>query len=178
MSRKQILSELCILISGIYSPSEHPERAPHLASASSSLSWQSYRTHLRAHILANTVTMGCKRNQDEVDDILYSDDDEREVQSPPKRHRAAPKAAARQSKQQDAQTDPTTGQRFVFAGLDDDDFATVLSDEDLDVEDEQDALAYLRSVRYVHSCCPRCLFLGAQMLRRVAPLYSSALLTR
>ncbi len=40
--------------------------------------------------------------------------------------------------------DDTYGQRCVFGGLDK---ATAPQDDDLEVEDEQDALAYLRSVR-------------------------------
>jgi len=43
-----------------------------------------------------------------------------------------------------SRTDTTYGQLVVFPGLDD---ATPTTDQDLEYEDETDALAYLRSVR-------------------------------
>lgn len=48
--------------------------------------------------------------------------------------------------------DPTYGQRSAIPGLDDD---TIMEGEDknLNYDGEMDALAYLRSVRLVHSTC-------------------------
>lgn len=48
------------------------------------------------------------------------------------------------SKQRDV--DPTYGQRYALAGMH---TRTVVSDEELDIEDESDALLYLRAVQYV-----------------------------
>jgi hypothetical protein len=48
--------------------------------------------------------------------------------------------------------DPTYGQRSAIPGLDN---STIMEgeDEDLSYDEEMDALAYLRSVRLVHSIC-------------------------
>ncbi len=50
----------------------------------------------------------------------------------------------------EARVDPTYGQRSAIPGLDDD---TIMEgeDEDLNYNEEMDALAYLRSVRLVHT---------------------------
>jgi hypothetical protein len=50
----------------------------------------------------------------------------------------------------EARVDPTYGQRSAIPGLDDD---TMMEgdDEDLNYDEEMDALSYLRSVRLVHS---------------------------
>lgn len=44
--------------------------------------------------------------------------------------------------------DPVYGQRFAFPGLDSDDDANLILDDDVEQEDNGDVLAYLRSVRY------------------------------
>lgn len=82
-----------------------------------------------------------------------------DVKSHPLNKRPKKQQAPLQSKgkeQQLPQTDATYGQRCVFPLLDD---QTAPSDEDLELEDETDALAYLRSVRYVlpHSAFPKAL---------------------
>lgn len=51
---------------------------------------------------------------------------------------------ATNKQQQEPATDVTYGQRCCFPGLDS---TVAYSDEDLDFEDETDALAYLQSVR-------------------------------
>ncbi len=57
-----------------------------------------------------------------------------------------PRMQAANKQQREAATDATYGQRCVFSSLGD---STVPSDDDLEFEDEGEALAYLRSVRYV-----------------------------
>jgi hypothetical protein len=49
-------------------------------------------------------------------------------------------------KQAEGKPDPTYGQRAAFPGLDDDESAQI-SDDDLEFEENGDALAYLRAVR-------------------------------
>lgn len=49
-------------------------------------------------------------------------------------------------KQAEGKPDPTYGQRAAFPGLDDDEPA-LLTDDDLEYEENGDALAYLRAVR-------------------------------
>ena len=86
--------------------------------------------------------MGFKRDIDNVS----SDENEDQRHSKRRRdHRNGKK------KQEDGEApmDVTYGQRLVFMSVED---STVPSDDDLEFEDEGDALAYLRSVRYVYSC--------------------------
>lgn len=64
-----------------------------------------------------------------------------ESQPPNKRRRDQ---APSKSKASEAKTDAVYGQRSVFPTLDE---HTYPSDEDLEFEDEADALAYLKSVR-------------------------------
>lgn len=54
----------------------------------------------------------------------------------------------------EARIDPTYGQRSAIPGLDDD---TIMDggNEDLNYDEEMDALAYLRSVRLVYPACFR-----------------------
>jgi hypothetical protein len=98
----------------------------------------------------SATNMASKRDQDQVFDVEVAEEEVLDPEPRMKRHRAADQSRS-QSAQQNADTDPTTGQRYAFGGLDDASYATVPFDEELDVEDEQDALAYLRSVRYVFS---------------------------
>jgi hypothetical protein len=45
---------------------------------------------------------------------------------------------------QNANTDPTWGQKYVFSGLDG---TTVPEDPEIDAEDDKDAMEYLKAVR-------------------------------
>ncbi|KAI0125058.1 hypothetical protein BJ170DRAFT_585106 [Xylariales sp. AK1849] len=65
-----------------------------------------------------------------------------EGDKPVKRHRY--NASLQPSKRQSSAVDQTSGQRYAFGNLNS---ATVPSDEELEWEDDTDALAYLRSVR-------------------------------
>lgn len=84
--------------------------------------------------------MATKRDIDAATD---ADRDEREPQQSMKRARNS--SGLKRSKQShEPQTDLTYGQRCCFPGLDND-YAN--SDEDLEFEDETDAVAYLQTVR-------------------------------
>lgn len=84
--------------------------------------------------------MATKRDIDAATD---ADRDEREPQQSTKRARIS--SGQKRSKQShEPQTDLTYGQRCCFPGLDHD---NANSDEDLEFEDETDALAYLQTVR-------------------------------
>ncbi|KAK3495505.1 hypothetical protein B0T13DRAFT_295692 [Neurospora crassa] len=82
--------------------------------------------------------MGPKRHHDA---LTYSDNDEPAPQPVAKRRKEHSSA---KSKSTEPKTDSTYGQRAAFPGLDE---PATLSDEDLEFEDQGDALAYLRSVR-------------------------------
>lgn len=82
--------------------------------------------------------MGSKRDYDAV-----TADDNEPLQSSSKRRR---EQQILKVKQVENKPDPTYGQRAAFPGLDDDDSAQI-SDEDLEFEENSDALAYLRAVR-------------------------------
>ncbi len=75
--------------------------------------------------------MSTKRDNTALDDAS--------AQPPSKRRREQSSVKSREPK-----TDATYGQRFAFPGLDE---PTHPSDDDLEFEDETDALTYLRSVR-------------------------------
>lgn len=84
--------------------------------------------------------MATKRDIDAAND---ADRDEREPQQSTKRARNS--SGQKKSKQShEPQTNLTYGQRCCFPGLDND-YAN--SDDDLEFEDETDALAYLQTVR-------------------------------
>ncbi len=85
--------------------------------------------------------MGSKRNHDSV---ASPGMDEAFVQ-PSKRQRWQ-QANGATKQQREPQVDATYGQRWVFGALGN---TTVPDDEELEFEDEHDALEYLRSVRYV-----------------------------
>lgn len=82
--------------------------------------------------------MGPKRDHDA---LSYSDNEEPALQPSAKRRKERSNA---KTKSTEPQTDATYGQRAAFPGLDE---PAALSDEDLEFEDQGDALAYLRSVR-------------------------------
>lgn len=84
--------------------------------------------------------MATKRD---IDFVVNTDDEDSEPQQPTKRARNL--GGQKKSKQsREPQTDLTYGQRCCFPGLDHD-YAN--SDEDVEFEDETDALAYLQNVR-------------------------------
>lgn len=60
---------------------------------------------------------------------------------------------ARNRPNEEASIDPTYGQRSAIPGLDDDAFFDGYGD-DLNYDDDMDALTYLRSVRLVHTNRP------------------------
>lgn len=78
------------------------------------------------------------------DTLSYSDHDE--APPPPSNKRQRGRAPNKNNKQNPEQqtTDLTYGQKCVFPGLGG---TTAPSDDDLECEDEGDALAYLESVR-------------------------------
>lgn len=82
--------------------------------------------------------MGPKRDHDA---LTHSDNEEPAPQPVAKRRKEHSSA---KSKTTEPKTDSTYGQRAAFPGLDE---PAALSDEDLEFEDQGDALAYLRSVR-------------------------------
>ncbi|KAL2198483.1 hypothetical protein P885DRAFT_32651 [Corynascus similis CBS 632.67] len=92
--------------------------------------------------------MGSKRNHNS----LTADGDELS-QSPAKRLR---EQQSSKPKQAEGKPDPTYGQRTAFPGLDDDECAQI-SDDDLEFEENSDALAYLRAVRQEASGVPHVL---------------------
>ncbi|KAK3335433.1 hypothetical protein B0T19DRAFT_406423 [Cercophora scortea] len=95
--------------------------------------------------------MASKRDHDA---LSYSDTEEPFVEAPTnKRRREQQPSSKPKSKQSEAKTDATYGQRVVFPGLDDPS-AAHSSDDDLEYEDEGDAFAYLRSVRQEASVIP------------------------
>jgi hypothetical protein len=83
--------------------------------------------------------MGSKRNHNA---LAAGDNDEPRYPSN-KRRREQQNS---KSKQAEGKPDPTYGQRAAFPGLDDDEPAQ-LTDDDLEFEQNTDALAYLRAVR-------------------------------
>ena len=77
--------------------------------------------------------------------ISYSDtEDAPPAQPSNKRPRNQPQNRKGKGKAQEAKTDFTYGQRFAFPGLDD---SIDPDDDDMEFEDQGDALAYLQSVR-------------------------------
>ncbi|KAK0730006.1 hypothetical protein B0H67DRAFT_560480 [Lasiosphaeris hirsuta] len=87
--------------------------------------------------------MGSKRDNTSLDDLSTQPSNKRRrEQAPSKSRHSEPK------------TDATYGQRAVFPSLDD---PTHPSDEDLEFEDEADAIAYLRSVRQEANSIPNLL---------------------
>lgn len=82
--------------------------------------------------------MGPKRDHDA---LIYSDNEGPAPQPVAKRRKEHSSA---KSKPPEPKTDSTYGQRTAFPGLDE---PAALSDEELEFEDQGDALAYLRSVR-------------------------------
>ncbi|AEO54669.1 hypothetical protein MYCTH_2297476 [Thermothelomyces thermophilus ATCC 42464] len=92
--------------------------------------------------------MGSKRDHDAV-----AADDSEPSQSSSKRRR---EQQSLRPKQVEGKPDPTYGQRAAFPGLDDDDSAQI-SDDDLEFEENSDALAYLRAVRQEASGVPHVL---------------------
>lgn len=78
----------------------------------------------------------------DIDAVAGADSDEPLPQPSTKRARSGNQKKSKQSSE--PQTDLTYGQRHCFPGLDQ---SAVYSDEDLEFEDESDALAYLQSVR-------------------------------
>ncbi|KAK3934422.1 hypothetical protein QBC46DRAFT_399861 [Diplogelasinospora grovesii] len=93
--------------------------------------------------------MGSKRGHAA---LSYSDTEESPPQPANKRPRAQPSSL--KPKAQEAKTDATYGQRSFFPGLEE---PVVHSDEEVDYEDEGDALAYLKSVRQEASGIPHLL---------------------
>ena len=84
--------------------------------------------------------MATKRD---IDAVINVDNDERQPQQSTKRARNS--SGQKKSKHShEPQTNLTYGQRCCFPGLDHD---YTNSDEDLEFEDETDALAYLQTVR-------------------------------
>jgi hypothetical protein len=83
--------------------------------------------------------MGSKRNHN----ALAADDNDEPRYPSNKRRREQQNS---KSKQAEGKPDPTYGQRAAFPGLDDDEPAQ-LTDDDLEFEQNTDALAYLRAVR-------------------------------
>jgi hypothetical protein len=80
--------------------------------------------------------MGSKRDQTQFED-------EDSTKLPPKRAKYEQSSKARQH--QNSHIDPTWGQKYVFSGLEGD--TTIPKDEELDFEDDADAMQYLRTVR-------------------------------
>ncbi|KAI3398088.1 hypothetical protein diail_9841 [Diaporthe ilicicola] len=94
--------------------------------------------------------MATKRD---IDAVADADSDEHQPQQSTKRVRNS--NSQKKSKQQlEPQTDLTYGQRCCFPGLD---HGHESSDEDLEFEDETDALAYLQTVRQQASGIPHLL---------------------
>lgn len=83
--------------------------------------------------------MGSKRDYNALADV----DNEESGYSSSKRRRE--NQSSRQ-KQSEGKPDPTYGQRVAFPGLDDDEPA-LLTDDDLELEEDVGALDYLRAVR-------------------------------
>ncbi|KAK3298562.1 uncharacterized protein B0H64DRAFT_385506 [Chaetomium fimeti] len=94
--------------------------------------------------------MGPKRNHNV---ITAGDDNESSYSSSNKRRREQKNP---KPKQAEGKPDPTYGQRAAFPGLDDDESAQI-SDDDLEFEENGDALAYLRAVRKEASGVPNVL---------------------
>ncbi|KAK0737515.1 hypothetical protein B0T21DRAFT_286109 [Apiosordaria backusii] len=95
--------------------------------------------------------MASKRDHSALSASDY--DDAPHSSSANKRRREQPSS---KSKQVEAKTDPTYGQRTAFPGLDDDGTGQ-FSDSDLEFEECGDALAYLKSVRQEASHVPHIL---------------------
>jgi hypothetical protein len=84
--------------------------------------------------------MGSKRD---YSDLTADDNDDLSLSSSNKRRREQQGSKLRQA---ESKADPTYGQRVAFPGLDDDEPAQ-LTDDDLEFEEHDEALAYLRAVR-------------------------------
>lgn len=82
-----------------------------------------------------------KREYDDVDEGEVSDH-----QPNPKRPKRLTGAQPRHNHQHSA-IDPTWGQKYVFSNMED--ATTIPYGEESDFEDDAEAMAYLRSVRYV-----------------------------
>ncbi|KAK4239162.1 hypothetical protein C8A03DRAFT_43181 [Achaetomium macrosporum] len=94
--------------------------------------------------------MGPKRNHSA---LAADDNEESSSHSSSKRRR---EQQASKPKQAESKPDPTYGQRVAFPGLDDDEPAQI-TDDDLEFEENGDALAYLRAVRQEASSVPHVL---------------------
>lgn len=79
----------------------------------------------------------------DIDAVINADSDERQPQQISKRARNS-SGQKKSRQQQEPLTDLTYGQRCCFPGLN---HGYENSDEDLEFEDETDALAYLQTVR-------------------------------
>lgn len=86
------------------------------------------------------MIMASKRNFDDATDS----DVEGQATLPSTKRQRSQQAASNMSKSQQPATDLTYGQRCVFPGVDQ---SLIHSDDDINYEDEQDAMAYLQSVR-------------------------------
>jgi hypothetical protein len=85
--------------------------------------------------------MGPKRNHS----ALGADDSE-DPSSHSSSKRRREQQASKPKQGGEGKPDPTYGQRVAFPGLDDDESAQI-TDDDLEFEENGDALAYLRAVR-------------------------------
>ncbi|AEO65680.1 uncharacterized protein THITE_33902 [Thermothielavioides terrestris NRRL 8126] len=94
--------------------------------------------------------MGSKRD---YSDLTADDNDDLSLSSSNKRRREQQGSKLRQA---ESKADPTYGQRVAFPGLDDDEPAQ-LTDDDLEFEEHDEALAYLRAVRQEASNVPHVL---------------------
>ncbi|KAK3310926.1 uncharacterized protein B0T15DRAFT_519887 [Chaetomium strumarium] len=94
--------------------------------------------------------MGPKRNHSA---LAADDNEDPSSRSSSKRRREQQGSKPRQG---EGKPDPTYGQRVAFPGLDDDEPAQV-TDDDLEFEENGDALAYLRAVRQEASSVPHVL---------------------
>ncbi|SPQ19065.1 d7e2c077-36d8-4dd7-935c-52588288f31a [Thermothielavioides terrestris] len=94
--------------------------------------------------------MGSKRD---YSDLTADDNDDLSLSSSNKRRREQQGSKLRQA---ESKADPTYGQRVAFPGLDDDEPAQ-LTDDDLEFEEHDEALAYLRAVRQEASSVPHVL---------------------
>ncbi|KAK3898501.1 hypothetical protein C8A05DRAFT_18939 [Staphylotrichum tortipilum] len=92
--------------------------------------------------------MGMKRNR-----ALAGDGSDESNSASTKRRR---EQHSSKPKQAEGKPDPTYGQRIAFPGLDDDGAAKMI-DDDLEFEEDADALAYLRAVRQEASSVPHVL---------------------
>lgn len=102
--------------------------------------------------------MAAKRDSSLIATDLDHDEPAADYQPNTKRARNNNNQRSNHNRKQQQQKEPATnvtyGQRCCFPGIDDQGDGAGYEDEDLEFEDESNALAYLKSVRYV---CPRLL---------------------